>query len=181
MWFQISRRGAAAAAAVAFLALGGCGFHPAGQVALPAVMNVTYLQSPSPYGHLENLLRRDLTQVGVTVVDSPQSATATLEIMYARVERRLLAVNRLGQPVQYMLIYRVRYQLLNPEGHVLVPPQRIRLERTYAYSVETELAVGQQTNALLASVQKTASRLILLRLRLYRQTRSTDQSGQTKN
>lgn len=180
MWLRFSHRGIGGAVAAVFLTLAGCGFHPAGQVSLPAVMASTYLQSPSRYGYLENTLRRELTQNGVKVVDSRATSTATLDIMRTRVERRLLAVNRLGQPVQYMLIYRVRYRLLDANGQVLVPAEWIRLQRTYAYSVQTELAVGQQTDALLAAVQRTASRLILLRLRLYHRHQVTSKPSHTQ-
>lgn len=161
--------------------LSGCGFHPAGEVPLPRVMRVTYIESNDPYGHLENLLRRALTDSGVTVTGTRDRATAVLDIERTTPKRRLLAVNNLGRPVQYMLIYRVRYRLLAAGGRVLIPEREIRLERTYAYSVRTELASGRQADALLASLQRTVSRLILLRLRTYPRSPAQAKGTRPKN
>ncbi len=161
--------------------LSGCGFHPAGKVLLPRVMRITYIESDNPYGNLENLLRRTLTDSGVKVVETRDRATAVLDIERATTKRRLLAVNNLGRPVQYMLVYRVRYRLLAPGGRMLIPEREIRLERTYAYSVRTELASGRQADALLASLQRTASRLILLRLRTYPRARISVKETRPKN
>lgn len=144
---------------------GACGFQPAGSSAhLPPAMQVTYISSGQPYGQLENLLRRAIQAEGYRVVEDPRQATATLFIMSADQQRRVLAVNAQAQPQEYAVTYTVQYRLEDGSGRELLSPTTIRLTRDLAYSVSVELGAARRQQELLANMQREASRLILLRL-----------------
>lgn len=156
---------AAAAGLAGVLALAGCGFRLAGSAAvLPHAMKATYIASSQPYGGLENLLRRAIQAEGYRVVDDPRQATATLDIVRAAHELRVLAVNSRGQPLEYAVTYTVQYRLEDGSGHQLLAPTTIRLTRELAYNVNIELGASRRQEQLLESMQRDASRLILLRL-----------------
>lgn len=159
-----SARSAGLAAALA-LAVAGCGFHLAGTVRhLPAAMAHTCIQSEEPYGHLENLLRNAIRAHGDEVSDSCGKDAATLAIISHSVETRVLAVNSQGQPLQYQLTYQVQFRLDGADGKTLLPAASLQLQRQLAYSVYNELGTGRRKKALIADMQREASRLILLRL-----------------
>ncbi len=155
---------AALAGAVA-VAAGGCGFHPAGSVGhLPAAMHRTCLRSEEPYGHLENLLRNALRERGERVGTACGGKDAILDIIDHSMESRVLAVNAKGQPLQYQLMYHVRFRLLDAHGNQLLAPTTIQVQRQLAYSVYNELGAGQRKQSLKADMQREASRLVLFRL-----------------
>lgn len=146
-------------------ALAGCGFQLAGTVGqLPADMHHTCIQSGEPYGHLENLLRNAILASGEQVSASCGDTDAMLDIIDHSVKSRLLAVNSSGQPQEYQLVYRVKFQLLDAAGKVLLAPTTLKTQRLVAYSVTNELGVRSYEQSLISDMQREASRLILLRL-----------------
>ena len=163
--FRIRLPAGAALAGALALAAGGCGFHPAGSVGrLPAAMHRTCLRSDEPYGHLENLLRNALRERGERVGTDCGDKDAVLDIIGHSMDSRVLAVNSKGQPLQYQLMYRVRFRVLDADGNQLLAPTTIQLQRQLAYSVYNELGAGRRKRSLESDMQREASRLILLRL-----------------
>lgn len=163
--FRITLPAGGALAVALTLALGGCGFHPAGAVGrLPAVMHRTCLRSGEPYGHLENLLRNALRERGERVGTDCGDKDAVLDVIDHSMDSRVLAVNSKGQPLQYQLMYQVRFRVLDAHGNQLLAPTTIQVQRQLAYSVYNELGAGQRKQALKADMQREASRLILFRL-----------------
>ncbi len=155
----------AALAGVLIFGVAGCGFHLAGAIGhLPAVMRHTYIQSGEPYGHLENLLRNALRARGEQVSTTYGDTDAVLDIVHHSVERRVLAVNARGQPLQYQLVYRVEFRLLDKTGKALLAPTILKVQRQLAYSVTNELGSGNRQRSLVSNMQREVSRLILLRL-----------------
>ncbi len=154
-----------ALAGVLMLGVAGCGFHPAGAIGhLPAAMRHTYIRSGEPYGHLENLLRNALRARGEQVSMTYGATDAVLDIVNHSVERRVLAVNARGQPLQYQLVYRVEFRLLDKTGNELLAPTTLKVQRQLAYAVTNELGTGNRRRSLVGNMQREASRLILLRL-----------------
>lgn len=147
------------------LALAGCGFHPVGSDGqLPGAMHSTYVQSAEPYGYLENLLRRAIVAHGASVTEQRGKATAVLYILDTNLLRRVLAVNSHGQPLQYDLLYEVRFGLRDADGRVLLKPQSIDLRRNFAYNVNIELGASRLKSQLVRDMQQEATRLIMLRI-----------------
>ena len=148
-----------------FLLLAGCGFHLAGTVRhLPPAMAHTCIRSEEPYGHLENLLRNAIRAHGDEVTESCTDKTAVLAIIAHSVEKRVLAVNAQGQPLQYELRYQVTLRPDDGAGRTLLPTATLKLQRQLAYSIYNELGAGRRQDALVADMQREASRLVLLRL-----------------
>lgn len=163
--FRMARGVKAALAGVLIFGVAGCGFHPAGSVGhLPAAMQHTYIRSSEPYGHLENLLRNALRARGEQVSATYGDTDAVLDIMNHSTQSRVLAVNAKGQPLQYQLVYRVEFQLLDKTGKALLVPTTLKVQRQFAYSVTNELGTGSRQRSLVSNMQREASRLILLRL-----------------
>lgn len=134
-------------------------------------MHHTCIRSGEPYGHLENLLRNAILASGEQVSTSCDDTDAILDIMSHSVQSRLLAVNSSGQPQEYYVVYRVKFQLRDAAGKVLLAPTTLKTQRLMAYSVTNNLGVSSHERSLISDMQREISRLILLRLEaLDRQT-----------
>ncbi len=169
-----SRRFEAILAVASVLALAGCGFHPVGSArALPKAMGTIYVASGQPYGYLENRLRRAIVAHGAQIAASRVQADAVLSIIRADFERRVLAVNTHGQPVEYQIVYRVRFGLTGAKGAELLAPQSLDLSRYLAYNTNIELASGRRQAQLQVDMQNEAVQLIMLRLDAVAQQENT--------
>lgn len=151
------------AAALAGL-VAGCGFKPAAEMPLPAQMKSTYIASATPYGDLENMLRREIARRGDAIADNRGEATAVLQILSADHSRRVLAVNADGRPTEYAINYSVRFRLLDASGATLLAVQTLTFSREYAYLVTIELGAAREQNQILVELQRQATQSILARL-----------------
>lgn len=123
-------------AAVA-LAMAGCGFHLRGRAQLPPAMAKTYIAYPQPPGTqpspLVPVLTRLLRANGVKVVTNPKTAGAKLQILSDGSRTRILATDQIGNVRETELIYEVSYLVSQPNGHLLVPSDKIRITRNIIY------------------------------------------------
>ena len=109
-WFR-----AGLALLVGITVLAGCGFQLRGQARqLPAEMATTFIDysalgNISPADPLARRLRQSLIGNGINVVDSPQAASARLQILSADYRRRTLASGRRGAVREYRLSYQLRF------------------------------------------------------------------------
>ncbi len=131
-------------------------------------MQMTYVASGEPYGHLENKLRQAIVARGGKVTQSRTRASAVLDIMNTRLKSRVIAVNTHGQPLQYVLHYRVEFRLLNARGDELLAPQTLDLQRDFAYNVHIQLGSSRRQAQLLRDMQDAAVRRLMLRLEALR-------------
>jgi len=153
----------------AALGLGGCmlltacGFHLRQAPDLPPAMRHIYVAAPGQSGDLLRELRRSLASDDTEVLATPEGATATLSIISVERTSRPLAVNRLGQAVEFQVSYKVEFSLL-VQGVVILEPQSVTLNRNYAYSVSNAVANEEQEQALDQAMAKDVSQFISFRM-----------------
>lgn len=139
------------ACACALLLVAGCGFHLRGGTPLSSRLERIYLQGVSPYSALGIGLKRRLEANGATVVASPEKASATLIIAHNALQRQVLSVGSIGKVQEYAINYALQFQVMGADGDVLLPPQRVGLERRYRFDRRSLLSAGEQ-EALLREV-----------------------------
>jgi len=148
--------------------LGACGFHLRGAVALPAQMDLVYLQGTPPLGELGRAITRSLKSAGSSLSEQRATATAVLVIHQNEVRRRVLSVNSAGQVNEYELSYHLNFELRSPEGQgkakVLVPAQTITMVRDYTFDPNSVLAKGNEEAQLRQDMIGFAVRQMLRRI-----------------
>ena len=125
---------------ILLLSLAGCGFHLRGQQELPPQLHRIYLQSYDPYSPLTKQIRQTLHTVGVVIVQQPQAAPVTLQIISEQSGQQVTGQGVSGQLTTYMLSYTMVYQLLDTQGRPLQEAQMITT--THYYSIGANQLLG---------------------------------------
>jgi len=149
---------------ICFLFLTSCGFHLRGNLDLPPPLHHLYLKSKDPYGDLSNNLREYLKMSGVYLTNNPADAKTVFVILNENTTQQLLGISGTQQTRQYNLILTVTFDIEDPHGKVLVPPQIITQTRTLTIQSDQILAGSNEANTLykqmrLAIVYDIMSRL----------------------
>jgi LPS-assembly lipoprotein len=143
------------------LAPAGCGFQLRGSFELPYQ---SIFVSASSTSTVASNIRRELTGTPTRVLTSGEGADARLNILDERRDRLILSLSGAGRVREYDLKMRVRYQLVDGKGAVIIPSSEIQLSRILAYD-DTKIIAKQQEEAMLyADMDKDAVGQILRRM-----------------
>jgi LPS-assembly lipoprotein len=143
--------------------LAGCGFQLQGKNELPPEMASTTIDTADPYSQFVRRLSILLEQNGASVVDAV-SPTAILRLPEDSVRRDVLSIGGTARIREYRVVHRVRFQLVDPSGSVLVPEQTIELNRVISFDEQNILAATREEEFLRAELADTLAREVLRRL-----------------
>ncbi len=142
------------------LLLAGCGFQLRGAVALP--FQSVYIEGGgADFKRSMELAIR--TGSSTKVVDAPSQAEATLRILSAAPEKRILALGGSGRVREYQLYYRVNFTVTTKTG-TLLQPQLIELRRDMSYDDALALAKEEEEGLLFKNMRDDAVYQVLRRL-----------------
>ena len=143
------------------LSLGACGFHLRGTAQLP--FDTLYVSGGG------TLLGSDLARYlsaasNVKVVQTPEEAEATLQVLGEVREKRILSLTTSGRVGEYDLYYRLAFRVQDAKGVVLIPPQQIELKRNITFNDSLALAKEQEEVLLYRDMQNDAVQQAIRRL-----------------
>ena len=145
-------------AAAAFIA--GCGFHLQGAVTIPETMQRTYVAPADRFSPFYRQIRRDLQNAGVTVVESPDRATATLSILADETGQRVLSVSARNVPTEYEVFYTIEYRL-TAGTETLLETQALTLTRDYTYDPNLVLGKAHEERLLREAIVDDLVRIVV--------------------
>lgn len=136
--------------AVLFLlmSLSSCGFHLRGAAPVAPQLQHIYLKSEDPYGKLTRYLRQYFESNGIHLAESAQTSNIVLDILKEETGQQLLSVGGTLQTRQYNLTYSVSYQLVDPNGRVLVPDQTATQLRTLTIQASQILGGSNEAESM---------------------------------
>ncbi|MHB1949222.1 MAG: LPS-assembly lipoprotein LptE [Gammaproteobacteria bacterium] len=138
------------------IGLTSCGFHLRGEIPLAAPLHNLYLQTADPYGQLARNLKQYLKFSNVHLTATPQEASVIFAILKEDTGQQLLSVGGTQQTRQYNLILTVVFQLTDPKGNVLLPPQTITETRTIPIQSNQILAGSNEASNLYRQMRQGA-------------------------
>ena len=161
--------------------LAGCGFHPRGELQLPANLGPVKVQASDPYSPLADSLARALERAahgcanaasagcagaaaGAPAAANTDAKTATLRIAGEVFSEGPLSVDNLSRVREYVLTYVVNFEFTAADGSVLVPLQEVRLQRDYTYDVTHALGSAAEQGTLRDEMQRDMAASILRRI-----------------
>jgi LPS-assembly lipoprotein len=149
-------------AAIALLALAGCGFHLRG--AATFTFDSIYLNSAgSP--SFNNELRRAFAGAGsATVSESAATAQVVLDIPVVQDDKEVLSLSSAGAVREFQLIKRVSFRLHDKEGADWMPAGEITIRRSYTFNESQALARDLEEQRLQRDMQTDAIQQIVRRL-----------------
>jgi len=106
--------------AILFCSLTSCGFHLPVQTAIPTELQQLYVQTNSPYSPFTIALEIALQNRDIQLLDSPEQAPVTLQILSEGVSRSVGAISFNTNTRQYNLTYRANFQLKDDQGEIIV-------------------------------------------------------------
>ena len=141
-------------------ALAGCGFQLQGAVTVPESMERTYIDAVDIYSPFYRELRRGLQAAGVDVVESRDSATAVLELLFDETGQRVLSVSARNTPAEYEVYYTIEYALVSG-NETLLPRQPLTLVRAYVYDETLVLGKAEEEELLRTDIVNNMVRIVL--------------------
>lgn len=155
------------AAGAVLLALGGCGFHLAGDRPLPPALSSVYIDMAQPYSvttpPLETALQSRLTGAGSEVKSHSGDAKSVLRLSQLAETREVLSIGPDGKVNEYRLVTTVTYEL-HSGSHELVSPETQGVSRSYSFSLDEILGKEAEETRLRNFMQDELAGLILLRI-----------------
>ncbi|CAK0739590.1 LPS-assembly lipoprotein LptE [Gammaproteobacteria bacterium] len=142
------------------VAMTGCDFHlrGAGAEGLPPM----YIDGDNHGVGVRSELVRVLRSSGGKVVAARDQAQVVLQLTYEDYQRWPLSISRQLLVQEYELIYVVGFQLTDPTGTPLAPPQSLNFTRDYSFADTTQiLGKGNEESLLRQEMVYDASRQIL--------------------
>jgi len=151
---------------ITLLFINGCGFQLRGAADLKSQK----LHIQSKYAdRIANEVRRILTEQGVQIVPTSQTAQAVLYLRDESVERRVLSVSSTsGKLEEVELNYRVEMEVRKPDNSILLEKQVLSLMRDYRFDKNAVLAAGSQEEVLRADMFRDLVGQIIRSLRAIR-------------
>jgi LPS-assembly lipoprotein len=147
--------------------LGGCGFHLAGSRPLPASMQTVYIDVVTPYSvaepPVETALQGLLQRRGAVVVGSEAEAATIIRLSGLSEGREVLSIGTDGKALEYQLITRVNYAVLQ-NGQPLMPPGSLRVTRDFSFNAQQVLAKEAEEERLREFIQGELAELLMLRI-----------------
>jgi LPS-assembly lipoprotein len=149
--------------AVCVIALSsGCGFHLSRPPELP--FDTLFVEAPT-YSSVGAELRRYLASTSKTkLVDHPEQAQVTLQILTELQETQILALSVAGRVNELQLRYRVTFRVKDRENKEWIVPTEILLQRDMTYDDLTVLAKENEQSLLVQDMRQDAVRQIVRRL-----------------
>ena len=148
-------------------ALGGCGFHLAGDRPVPPALSSVYIDLVQPYRvgtpPLETALQSRIASRGGVIKSHIGDAKAVLRLSDLSETRETLSVGPDGKANEYRLVTQVTYELHSGEQE-LIPPEAQGISRSYSFSVDEILGKEAEEARLRNYMQDELAALILLRI-----------------
>ena len=145
------------------LALTACGFHLRQNAALPPSMQRVHL-TVNGAGDLERHLARALQVSGATVEDNSGPGIAELRIPVAAFGTDTLSAGGYVRITEYAVRYQVEFDVADAAGQLLVPHQRIDMQREYSYDATNTVGNASQVQEIQRSLNDDMVQAILFRL-----------------
>ncbi len=147
----------------AAFALVACGFHLRGNAQLPASMQRVHL-SVSGNNDLQRNLARALQTSGATLEEAGGAGIAEMLVPVAAFSTETVSAGGYSRISEFAVRYQVQFEVLNANGEVLVPRQRIDMSREYSYDATNAVGNSAQVQEIQRSLNDDMVQSILFRL-----------------
>jgi LPS-assembly lipoprotein len=157
------RLAAPAAAVVALLTLGGCGFHLQGAGTLPEGARRVYIATSDEVTPFAVELRRAIERSGGRIVGGSAAADTVVRVERDRSGRRVLSVSARNTPQEYEVFYSISYTV-DQAGREIVELQPLELVRNMSYAETQQLAKDREEVLLREAMARDLAMLVVRRL-----------------
>ena len=144
--------------------LGACGFKLREQVSLPPNLATLRIEGGDPFATLQRDLDQALRRAGATIVESPGEGVAVLRIVASGIDRLPLSVGDTGRVAEFLLRYTVDFELIDAAGKIVLPRQKIEMDRDYTFDTEQALGTPGEEELVRAELERDMVQTLLRRI-----------------
>jgi LPS-assembly lipoprotein len=144
-----------------FLTLSACGFHLRG-INDVALQNLYIQDSGAP--SITRDIKRAIKSGGAKLVESPEQAQVSLELMSENSEKRILSLSSTGRVREYELLYNVVFRVRETGQELWSEPQTVQQRRDFTYNDNQVLAKDNEEKRLNNDMRTDAIREIIRRV-----------------
>lgn len=145
------------------LTLSSCGFRLRGAVDLPAKMEVVLVEGISAGSPFVRNLKQTLEGAGGRLTAERKSATIVLKVLEDKMKRRVVSLTDTGKANEFELTYTLVYQLLDPNGEIIMPSQTIQIVKDYFNEQINVIGKSQEEDVIRSEIYKEAARALIRR------------------
>jgi LPS-assembly lipoprotein len=145
------------------LLLSACGFQLRQAIDLPPTLATIRVETVDPYSPLQRNLELALRQAGATL-SGTAAGSAALRVFAQRLDRLPLSVGDTGRVQEYLLRYTVEFEVVDSLGAVLLPRQKVELDRDYTFDTQQALGTPGEEEIVKAELERDMVQTILRRI-----------------
>ncbi len=146
------------------LFLAACGYHLRGSVEIPEQLKNIYVQGAS--AALHNELKSVVKSANGRLVNMAKQAGVVIRILRDEMmPPRVLSLSSGGKANEFELEYRLRYELLDANGKVLLKPQQVEVNKSYFNEQLEILAKNNEEDVIRREMYRQAVRTIFSQAR----------------
>ncbi len=127
---------------------------------MPPEMQRTYIDALERNTQFHRELRRQLLATNVSVVESPDEATAILTVAADETGQRVLSVSARNVPTEYEVFYSIGYSLVAGDKRMLMP-QDLTFTRDYTWDETLVLGKQQEEDLMREAIVSDLVRTVL--------------------
>lgn len=143
----------------------GCGFKLRGTESASIPFDSIYISALEERHPIITELEHFIKGSGKTLVlDTPQDAEATLQIISSKYTKHIWSISGSGRVREFQLRYRVSFRLANSKGLEIVPPSVVNLSRIMPFADAQVLAKQTEEKLLAREMYRDAAQQIIRRL-----------------
>ena len=142
--------------------LSACGFHLRGSYSIPEQFSTVYLQPVDPYAGLTRAVKKHLIDRGVELANTVSDDTPTIVLGKDTLERSNLSLFADGQVAEYLLVYKVEVQIVQPNQPLT--KLKLQVQRDYLDDPRQALAKKRERELLLQEMRQQIADQLLLKL-----------------
>jgi LPS-assembly lipoprotein len=139
-----------------------CGFQLRGVATLP--FESIYVQAASKSLLAQDIKRAVRSGSSTRVIEQPDQAEVTLQIINELQERQILSLTGGGRVAEYQLTYRVLFRLTDAKKREHIPASEIVLSRDYSYRDDQALTKESEEALLYRDMRGDAVQQLVRRL-----------------
>lgn len=143
----------------------GGGFHLRGNVPLPAVFQTMALQGIAADSDFALTLRKAFADSRYTLQLNTNNEHARLVIIDYQEGKRVVGYGRSREVREFLLFITLDYEVRAANGELLLPKQRLQVDKTQIYDSEFVLGKTEEERVIRKDLRDDLARKILVRLR----------------
>lgn len=151
------------AAILLILSTTACGFHLRCQNVLSPAFRCLAIDSKTPYGEFESILRQTLALLGVRAICKGQ-APYTLHIIQTALLNDVPTIGGSNQDRVYVYYYQVTFELLKGNCEVVIPRQCLTTSKSLIINAGRALESTNQLDILLREMRREIAHMIVNKL-----------------